>query len=282
MKQNYKDMILESASGYMMPFELKESEELPTTLAFGEQTHPMNGEKFNHLGVDFAINGKTLYAMASGIIVGAGQDAQHGNYIVAKYGKYEVKYGHIEEAYTPYGTKITAGQEIAKSGNLLHMGVRFDGHDIDPMEFIAMVYANIEQLAAMGIKAMPTEELHGAKKIKNGNDQDQDSILIMMLRWLPQYMNDLRTGAYTQPDRTDRTLRNIFTQAASKNYYFESMPTINNPLGLSARSVPLVEKIQGLLIEDFLSYMAINHNMYPTTWDEGQKKNFLIKFPKTD
>lgn len=277
MKQNYKDMLLESASGYMMPFELKESEELPTTLGFGMQTHPTTGEKFNHLGVDFSVNGKMLYAIATGLIVGAGQDSQHGNYIVAKYGKYEVKYGHIDEAYTPYGTQITAGQQIAKSGNLLHIGVRFDGKEIDPMEFLAMVYANIQQLAAMGIKTMPTEELAGSKTIKTHYDKDQGSILMMMLRWLPQYMNDLRTGAYTPPDRTDRTLRNIFTQAASKNYYFESVPTINNPLGLSGRSIPLVEKVQDLLIEDFVSYMALKHNMYPPSFTDDQKKNFLIK-----
>lgn len=277
MKQNYKDMLLESASGYMMPFELKESEELPTTLGFGMQTHPMTGEKFNHLGVDFSVNGKILYAIATGIIVGAGQDSQHGNYIVAKYGKYEVKYGHIDEAYTPYGTQITAGQQIAKSGNLLHIGVRFDGKEIDPMEFLAMVYANIQQLAAMGIKTMPTAELPGSKTIKTHYDKDKDSLLMMMLRWLPTYMNDMRTGAYTPPSRTEASLRNIFTQAASKNYYFESVPTINNPLGLSGRSVPLVEKVQDLLIEDFVSYMALKHNMYPPSFTDDQKKNFLIK-----
>ena len=277
MKQNYKDMLLESASGYMMPFELKESEELPTTLGFGMQIHPMTGEQFNHLGVDFSVNGKILYAIATGIIVGASQDSQHGNYIVAKYGKYEVKYGHIDEAYTPYGTQITAGQQIAKSGNLLHMGVRFDGKEIDPMEFLAMVYANIQQLAAMGIKTMPTEELPGSKSIKTHYDKDKESLLMMMLRWLPTYMNDMRTGAYTPPSRTEASLRNIFTQAASKNYYFESVPTINNPLGLSGRSVPLVEKVQDLLIEDFISYMALKHNMYPPSFTEDQKKNFLIK-----
>ena len=95
MKENFKDMLLESESGYMMPFALEEKEELPTTLGYGKQRHPMTGEEFNHLGVDFAIKNRDLYAVASGMIVGAGNDALHDNYIVAKYGKYEVTYGRM-------------------------------------------------------------------------------------------------------------------------------------------------------------------------------------------
>ncbi len=279
---NYKDMLLESESGYMMPFGLAEREELPTTLGYGKQKNPMNGEEFNHLGIDYAVKDKPLYAIATGMIIGAGEEAVHGNYVVAKYGKYEVTYGHISEAYTPYGTKVKAGQEIAKSGDILHLGVRFDGEDIDPNEFLAMVWANIQQLAAMGIKAMPTSEKLGNKNIKTNFDDSQEEILMMMLRWFPSYMNDLRTGAYTPPSRFDMALRNVFTQAASKNYFYEKMPDVGNPLGLSSRSAPLAEKVQNLLIEDFLGYMVSNHSIYPSTWDEQQKKNFLIKLPKTD
>ncbi len=47
MKQNYKDMLLESASGYMMPFPLEEKDNIQATLAFGEQNHPLTGEKFS-------------------------------------------------------------------------------------------------------------------------------------------------------------------------------------------------------------------------------------------
>lgn len=46
MKQNYKDMLLESASGYMMPFPLEEKDNIQATLVFGEQNHPLTGEKF--------------------------------------------------------------------------------------------------------------------------------------------------------------------------------------------------------------------------------------------
>lgn len=46
MKKNYKDLFLESASGFRMPFDLGANEELNITLGFGEQTHPKTGEKF--------------------------------------------------------------------------------------------------------------------------------------------------------------------------------------------------------------------------------------------
>lgn len=282
MKENFKDMLLESESGYMMPFALEEKEELPTTLGYGKQRHPMTGEEFNHLGVDFAIKNRDLYAVASGMIVGAGNDALHDNYIVAKYGKYEVTYGHLAEAYTGYGESVSAGDKIAKSGDFLHVGIRFNGQDIDPMVFLSMIWANIQQLAAMGIQKQPTEESLGTKNIKNSFDKDYVSILMLMLRWLPSYMNDLRNRAYNPPPRAESSLRNIFAQAASKNYFFESIPSVANPLGLSERSVPLAEKIQDILIHDFLSYLALNHNIYPETWDENEKKNFFYKLQKTD
>ncbi len=278
---NYKDMLLESESGYMMPIELIEDEELPITLGYGEQKNPKNGQEFNHLGVDFAVKDKDLYAIATGTIIGAGQEAVHGNYIVAKYGKYEVTYGHLSEAYTPYGTKVTAGQVIAKSGDFLHIGVRFDGEDLDPMDFLAMVYANIQQLAAMGILHMPSGKL-GKKDVHTKYDESQDEILMMMLRWFSSYMNDLRTDRYVPPSRFEGSLRNMFTQAAAKNYFFEKMPDVSNPLGLSERSAPLAEKMQNLLIDDFLGYMVSNHSIYPSNWDEQQKKNFLSKLPTTD
>ena len=29
-------------------------------------------------------------------------------------------------------------------------------------------------------------------------------------------------------------------------------------------------------------YLALNHNIYPETWDENEKKNFFHKLQKTD
>ena len=43
MKKNYKDMLLESESVFMMPFPLEDQEELQTSLGYGEQQHPEDG-----------------------------------------------------------------------------------------------------------------------------------------------------------------------------------------------------------------------------------------------
>ena len=277
MKKNYKDLLLESASGFRMPFTLQASEELKITLGYGEQTHPKTGEKFYHQGTDFFCKDKKLYAVATGIIIGAGQEAVHGNYIVAKYGKYEVTYAHLAEAYAPYGTEVRAGDEIALSGDFLHMSVRFYEDYIDPTDFLKMLWANIEQLKAMGLANQPVSEKLGDKPIHTKYDMDKNDIMSMMLAWLPSYMNDLLTGSYRASARTENTLRNIYAKGAERNYFFEKLPDLGNPLGLTSRSLPLLEKVQTLLIEDFLGYMALKHNVLLPSWSESEKKNFLIK-----
>lgn len=277
---NKKEAFLESESGYMMPFAQSETEDTQILLPYGKQTNPLSGQEFEHQGIDFAVSGKPLYAMATGVIIGAGQEAVHENYIVAKYGNYEVTYGHIAEAYCPYGTKVQAGQVIAKSGNILHLGVRLGGQYIDPGEYLSMIYANIQNLAALGLQKMPTVDLDG-KEIHTKYDDDKNEILTMMQRWLPLYLSDLTSGKYASPKRIEAMLRNGFQQAALRDYFFEKVPNVGNPLGLSSNSLPLVEKFQNLLLEDFLTYMATQHNVYPPSWNDGEKKNFLSPLPKT-
>ncbi len=279
--KDYKDMLLESASGFMMPFALDDKEELNVILPFGEQTHPGSGEKFHHQGIDYAVKDRPLYAIASGMVIGAGHDSVHENYIVTRYGKYEVTYAHVSAVYASYGTDVTAGQEIAHAGEYLHMAVRFNGRELDPANFIAMIWANIQQLAAMGITSQPTNENLGNKKIVTKFDESQDEIMTLMLRWLPIYMNELRTKTYMPPRKMEISLKNILSQAAEKNYFYETLPNLGNPLGLSRRSAPLVEKIQEILIEDFLSFLAVRQGIYPQSMSDTQKKNFLKQLPPT-
>lgn len=275
-----KEMLLESASGFMMPFEADEEHEVQVSLDFGEQTHPMTGEKFNHRGMDLVAPHVPLYALATGSIVGVGTDAVHDNYIIAKYGKYEVKYGHVSEGYVTYGQPVVAGQEIAKSGDFLHLEVTFAGQLLDPKDFIGILYSNIEQLNALGSGTLRFANM--GVKVKTDYDDDQDEILQLMSRWLPSYFNDIRTGAYAPPRRTEMTLRNVFAESSQKNYFFETVPTISNPLGLSGRGAPLASKVQNVLIGDFLNYMAVCHNTFLSSWDDEQKKKFLSRHSPTE
>ena len=271
---NTKDMLLESASGFMMPFEASEEEEVQVSLGFGEQKHPLTGEVFNHRGVDFITHGLPLFALATGTVVGAGTDAIHENYVIVKYGKFEVKYGHLSEAYVQYGMPVYAGLQIAKSGDFLHFEVNYQGEALDPMEFLAMIYGNIAQLEAMGMKGAYRLANMGVK-VKTDYDADQEEILQMMLRWWAVYMNDIRLGRYAPSARMEQSLRNVFAQSADRSYFFETIPNYGNPLGLSSRGAPLASKVQNLLIGDFLNYMALRHDTYLSTWDDDVKKKFV-------
>ena len=172
-----------------------------------------------------------------------------------------MKYGHVSEAYLTYGMPVNAGQQIARSGNFLHFEVNCEGQVLDPMEFLAMIYGNIAQLEAMGIKGHYRLANMG---VKVQTDYDADV-----------YMNDIRLGRYVPPARMEQSLRNIFAQSADRSYFFETIPNYGNPLGLSSRGAPLASKVQNLLIGDFLNYMALRHDTYLSTWGDDVKKNFV-------
>ncbi|MCH5310927.1 MAG: M23 family metallopeptidase [Prevotella sp.] len=276
-----KDMLLESASGFMMPFAAAEDEEVQVSLGFGQQKHPMTGEQFVHRGVDFIAHDVPLFALATGAVVGIGTDAVHDHYMIIKYGKYEVKYGHISRSFVSYGMPVYAGLQVAQSGDFLHFEVSQSGEVLDPTEFLGMVYGNIQQLDAMGIKGCYRLANMGVK-VQTDYDADQDELLQMMLRWWPVYMNEIRLGSYVPPARVEQSLRNIFAQSANRNHFFETIPQIGNPLGLSSRGAPLASKVQNLLIGDFLSYMALRHQVYLSSWDDDEKKKLLSRQQPTD
>lgn len=278
--KDYKDLFLESASGFAMPFMTEDSEDVQITLDYGEQVHPLTGDKFFHRGLDLVCDHKPLFALATGVVKGLGTDPILEHYIIIKYGKFDVKYGHLSEAYINYGSAVTAGMQVGVSGGFLHIEVSVEGEVIKTQDFLGMLWSNILQLAALGIK--------GHYKLANTNvkvhtdyDKDEEEILRMMLRWFPEYMNDLRLGVYTPPYHVESSLRNIFAQSAEKKYFFERIPEISNPLGLSERSAPLVSKVQNLLIGDFLNYLALKHKTFLSSWGEAEKKNFMSKHQPT-
>lgn len=103
-------------------------------------------------------------------------------------------------------------------------------------------------------------------------DTDRQEIEALMLRFLPSYFEDLQQGAYSLPEHTEQSLRNIFSLGASKHYFYETMPSMANPLGIGNRCMPLATKVHNLLIADFLNYLAMRHQVYLSTMDEVLKK----------
>ena len=166
---------------------------------------------------------------------------------------------------------MKAGQPVAVSGNSLHLTVSFNGEELNPIEFLTMLYGNIQ-----ATKFSRDKELSGMGNFDSGlktkYDKDKEEIEELMLRFLPVYMKDLFHGDYIVPEYTVQSLRNVFSVGAIKNYFYETMPSMANPLGIGSRALPLANKVQNLLIADFLNYLALRHNVYISSMSEEVKK----------
>ena len=271
-----EEMILQSDSGYCMPFEEQQGKDVELSLGYGEQTDPATGEKFFHHGIDFNVRCYMLSALASGIVSGVGNDSGHGICQTIRYGEYEVTYGNLSNVFAQFGQRVKAGQTVALSGDKLHMTVRFKGEELNPLEFLTMLYGNIQAMRQAG--GHETDYLSGLEmELKTDYERDKREIEELMLRFLPHYMEDLRRGTYTLPRNTEQSLRHIFTVGAMKEYFYENMPSMANPLGLGHKAMPLACKVQNLLIADFLHYLALRHDVYLSTAGSDIKKNSMTK-----
>ena len=263
-------MILHSDSGYCMPFE-ERNKDVEMTLGYGKQKHPKTGEAFFHHGVDFKAPHYMLSAIATGKVTGLGNDSVHGIYQIIRYGDYEVNYGHLSNVFVNYGQTVKAGQVVAVTANLLHMEVKFKGQELNPLEFLTMLYGNLKAVEKQGKVGMP-EFVTIDMDVHTIYDKDQREIEDLMMRFLPTYLSDMQEGLYMVPEHTEQALRNIFTMSAMKNYFYETLPSMANPLGMGARSLPLAEKVQNLLIGGFLNYMALRHQIFLSSMSAIEKK----------
>jgi hypothetical protein len=200
-----------------------------------------------------------------------GNDSVHGIYQIIRYGDYEVKYGHLSNVFVNYGQSVKAGQIVAVTANLLHIEVRYKGQELNPLEFLTMLYGNLKAVEKQGKVGMP-EFVTIDMDVHTIYDKDQDEIEDLMMRFLPTYLSDMQEGLYLVPEHTEQALRNIFTMSAMKNYFYETLPSMANPLGMTSRSLPLAEKVQNLLIGDFLNYLALRHQIFLSSMSAIEKK----------
>ena len=220
------EMILQSDSGYCMPFEEK-NKDVEMSLGYGKQKHPKTGEKFFHHGIDFDVKHYLLSAVATGKVSGLG---------------------------------------------------------MNPLEFLTMIYGNLKTMEQQGQVGAVPQFVTIDMDVHTMYDKDQKEIEELMTRFFPDYMSDMSNGLYSIPEHTELALRNIFTMSAMKNYFYETLPSMANPLGMGARSIPLAEKVQGarsiplaekvqnLLIADFLNYLALRHHVFLSTMSALEKK----------
>lgn len=270
--QYTEEMILRSDSGYCMPYEEK-GRDVQMSLGYGKQKHPHTGEAFFHHGVDFKANRYLLSAVATGKVTGLGNDAIHGIYQVTRYGDYEVKYAHLSNIFANYGSEVKAGQVIAISGEILHMEVKYKGEELNPLEFLTMIYSNLKVMEQNGQPGAVPQFVTLDMDVRTMYDKNSKEIENLMMRFFPDYMKDISLGAYTLPEHTQFTLRNILSLSATKNYFYETIPSMANPLGMGARSIPIAERVQNLLISDFLNYLALRHQIFLSSLSDYEKKS---------
>lgn len=189
-----EEMILHSDSGYCMPFEEPRGKDVELSLGYGEQVHPTTGEKFFHHGIDFKARCYMLSAVASGIVSGVGNDPVHGICQTVRYGGYEVTYGHLSNVFAQFGQRVEAGQTVALSGERLHIEVKFKGEELNPIEFLTMLYGNIKALQETDGNG-PAGFYDTETGVTNDYEKDQREIEELMLRFLPLYMEDLQRGS---------------------------------------------------------------------------------------
>ncbi len=257
------EMNIVSTSGYCMPFEERNGN-VNVVRRYGD----------GHTGVDFRTNKYLLAACADGIVSGIGVDRQeHGLFITVKYGKWEVTYSALSDVYAQFGHRVKAGVCIAKSSDLMHLETRFNGELVDPMDFITMLFGNVKMWSQQGERQ--PEFAFTQMELFTDYEKEREEIERLMLQYYANYMSDLSQGVYLVPERTGESLRNLFTVGAVKRHFYETVPSMINPLGLGQRSVSLVTKAQNLLIGDFLNYLALRHRIYLSTMGEESKKKDL-------
>lgn len=265
------DMNLISDSGYCMPFEDRNGN-VELMLPYGEQVHPQTGEKFFHHGVDFKTEFFLLSALADGKVTGIGSDVRHGLYINTQYGNYMVKYGHLSSCNASFGQQVAAGRMVGVSSELLHMEVHYGEEEVNPIDFITMLYSNMKSSGMQGGGSYPPEFVSIDVDVVTDYDTHKEAVEKLMLQYYPAYMDAISKGTYFVGKHTEQSLRNVFTVSAVKNYFFETIPSLVNPLGIGTKAAPIAAKVQNLLIGDFMNYLALKHQVYLPGLTEDEKK----------
>ena len=138
-------MILRSPSGYAMPFYPEEGKDIDVIARYGAY-YDKYGTEHHNPGVDFKMKFNPLYAIASGSVM-----------------------------------SVVAMQAVALSTDRLHIEVSFDGNELDPIEFLTMLYGNVKATAGNGGIDIQQQGL------ANGYENDANEIIRLMIRYLPKY-----------------------------------------------------------------------------------------------
>jgi murein DD-endopeptidase MepM/ murein hydrolase activator NlpD len=117
----------------------------PVTSRFGMRKHPVTGEKSLHTGVDFgAPCDSDVRAAAAGTVVRVERSAAYGLRVVVRHSeKLETSYSHLSRVSVDEGDSVTTSTSVGRVGSSglstgchLHLGVRRNGRDLDPLTLL--------------------------------------------------------------------------------------------------------------------------------------------------
>lgn len=111
------------------------------TSDFGNRVHPIDRSVKFHTGLDIAVpKGTSVEASAAGTVKFAGWSGGYGNLLVVEHADgRETRYAHLDKILVAEGDSVSAGQQVALSGNTgkstgphLHFEIREKGRALDP------------------------------------------------------------------------------------------------------------------------------------------------------
>lgn len=124
---------------------------IKVTSPFGMRRDPMNRARYRyHSGVDLRARYENVYSMLPGTVSAAGFSKTGGNYITVNHGVCSCSYLHLSNIRVKVGEHVSAGQNIAVSGNTgsrttgphLHLSVRLNTSErkyFNPMQILGFV-----------------------------------------------------------------------------------------------------------------------------------------------
>lgn len=267
-----QEMFLVSKSGYAMPFKEGDSP-VNVLLPYGEVQHPKTKKKFFHKGWDIESRDYVLQALATGVVIGITTNEEQGMSIVIRYDKYDVTYSHIQHCLVKFGDHVVASMPVATAKRFFHFGVKRGNEDIDPQDFLTMIYGNMltfQQAESENIM-IPVNDMD----VHTRYDENREEVESLLVRFLPSFMGAVATGRYQVPNREKESLTNIFTEAYDDHSFYETAPSLMNPLGLGNKAKRHVEDFYDLIIGLILRFAAVTQNIYLSTATEDDKKKYL-------
>jgi len=112
---------------------------------YGERSDPINGHQAVHLGIDFdAPIGTPVMAVAEGVVSFVGPKPGYGNVVEIDHGNgYMTRYAHNSSLVAQLGTRVHAGDTIAKVGSTgratgphCHFEVWLNGRPVNPIAYV--------------------------------------------------------------------------------------------------------------------------------------------------